>query len=60
MTLLAPRDLGLSEIPGEWKVWCLEGCGSTAGLPALTHEKWPHCPEAVLGPFRGREVGTLR
>lgn len=55
MTLLAPRELGLSEIP-EGRVWCLEGCGSTAGLPALAHEKWPHCPEAVLGPFRGRWV----
>lgn len=46
MTLLAPRELGLSEIPGEGRVWCSEGCGSTAGLPALAHEKWPHCPEA--------------
>lgn len=32
-------------------MWCWEGCGSTAGLPAP--EKQPHCPEAASGPAGG-------
>lgn len=51
VTLWAPWELGLREIPGGGRVWCWEGCGSTAGLPA--HEKQPHCPEAASGPAGG-------
>lgn len=55
MTLRVPRELGLSEIPGGGRVWCWEGCGPTAGLPALGHEK-----PMRLGQREGREVGALR
>lgn len=55
MTLLVPRELGLSEIPGGGRVWCREGCGPTAGLPALAHEK-PMRPSHC----EGRVVGALR